>query len=72
MKFTVERIIDRIAVLEKENMAHIEIPLSMLPDGVMEGNVLIYDGRSYTVDSMAEEQVRERIIRKQRSVFKKR
>ena len=39
---------------------------------VKEGNVLIFDGTSYSIDPEAEARARERIISKQRSIFKKR
>ncbi|MBE6784977.1 MAG: DUF3006 domain-containing protein [Ruminococcaceae bacterium] len=72
MKLTVERISDGIAVLEKEDMTHLEVSINSLPDGVKEGNVLIFDGTSYSIDPEAEARARERIISKQRSIFKKR
>lgn len=71
MKLTVERITEGIAVLEKEDMSHIEVPVSVLPEGVREGNILDYNGVIYTVDSAAENAARKRIIAKQRSIFKK-
>ena len=71
MKLTVERITEGIAVLEKEDMSHIEVPVSALPEGVREGNMLDFNGETYTVDSFAENAARERIIAKQRSIFKK-
>lgn len=71
MKFTVDRIVEGFAVVEKEDLSHENIPLSILPDGTKEGSVLIFDGENYTFDPHAESEARERILRKQRSVFKK-
>ena len=72
MKLTVDRIEEGFAVLEKDDLTHENIPLSLLPDGIKEGSVLSFDGETYTLDPDAEAEARERIIRKQRSVFKKR
>ena len=71
MRLTVERIVEGIAVLEKEDMTHIEVPAGKLPSGVKEGNVLVFDGKDYSIDADAEIAARERIISKQRSIFKK-
>lgn len=72
MKLTVDRITEGIAVLEKEDMSHIEVPVADLPQNVKEGNVLDFDGCVYSIDSRTEDAVRQRIISKQRSIFKKR
>lgn len=72
MKLTVERIVEGVAVLEKEDLSHIEVEISLLPEGIREGNVLIYDGSAYSLDEEAEKKQRTRIINKQRSAFKKR
>lgn len=72
MKLTVERIIQGIAVLEKEDGAHLEVSLGKLPVGIKEGNVLSFDGTAYCLDAQAEAQARARIINKQRTAFKKR
>lgn len=71
MKLTVDRITEGIAVLEKEDMSHIQISLDKLPLGVKEGNILVFDGAAYHIDAEAEASARERIICKQRSIFKK-
>ncbi len=71
MRLTVDRIVEGLAVLEKEDMTHIEVPVSALPSGVKEGNILVFDGEIYHIDADAEAVARERIINKQRSIFKK-
>ena len=71
MKLTVERIYQDFAVLEKEDMSHIETSTKLLPKGLKEGNVLVFDGSDYLVDAEAEVEARARIIEKQRSIFKK-
>ena len=72
MKLTVDRIEEGFAVLEKYDLTHENIPLSLLPYGIKEGSVLSFDGETYALDPDAEAEARARIIRKQRSVFKKR
>ena len=72
MKLTVDRIEEGFAVLEKDDLTHENIPLSLLPDGIKEGSVLSFDGETYALDPDAEAEARARIIQKHRSVFKKR
>ena len=72
MKLTVDRIEEGFAVIEKEDLTHETISLSLLPEGTKEGSVLVFDGTTYSLDLEAEKEARERIIKKQRSVFKKR
>ena len=71
MKLSVDRIVEGIAVLEKEDMSHIEVELALLPDDVKEGSVLSFDGERYKLDSSEEELRRQRILEKQRMLFKK-
>lgn len=71
MKLTVDRIEEGFAVLERDDLTHENVPLSLLPDGIKEGSVLSFDGGTYALDTDAEAEARERIIRKQRSIFKK-
>lgn len=71
MKLIVDRIVEGIAVLEKEDLSHIEVSLEVLPDVTKEGSVLTFDGNRYTIDIDAEAEARSRIISKQRSIFKK-
>lgn len=72
MKLTVDRIEEGFAILEKEDMTHETVALSLLPQETKEGSVLLFDGTTYSLDLDAENEARERIIKKQRSVFKKR
>lgn len=71
MKLTVDRIVEGVAVLEKEDMTRTEIEASLLPEGVREGSVLSFDGVNYTLDLSEEEARRKRILEKQRMLFKK-
>lgn len=72
IKLTVDRIEDGIAVLEKEDLSYENVLVEILPEGTKEGSVLVFDGTAYLLDVDAEKEAKERIIRKQRAVFKKR
>lgn len=69
---TVDRIVDGIVVLEKEDMTHIQIDITLLPQGIKEGSVLDFDGTTYKINFEAENEARKRIIQKQRNIFRKR
>lgn len=71
MRLTVDRIVEGIAVLEKDDLSHTEVSVYLLPDGTKEGSVLAFDGNTYTLDADAEAEARARIINKQRSIFRK-
>lgn len=71
MKLTVDRIVEGIAVLEREDMSHTEIELSLLPEGTKEGSVLLFDGTAYTLDTDEEDERRRRILEKKKMLFKK-
>lgn len=71
MKYIVDRIEEGIAILEKEDLTHVEAKLSELPLGIREGSVLIFDGNTYTVDTDVEAQRKKRIYEKQHMLFKK-
>ena len=70
MKLTVDRIVEGIAVLEREDMSHTEIELSLLPEGTKEGSVLLFDGTAYTLDTGEEDERRRRILEKKKMLFK--
>ena len=71
MKLIVDRIEEGIAVLEKEDMTHIHINLSDLPENTKEGSVLSFDGTTYILDSDEEERRRKRILEMQNMILKK-
>lgn len=71
MKLTVDRIVEGIAVLEKEDLSHIEVPLISLPKGTKEGSVLNFDGTTYTADEDEEAERKRRIAEKQKLIFGK-
>ena len=54
-KLIVDRIVGDVAVLEKEDRSHIEVPLSDIGTDIKEGSVLLFDGSEYTADKESEE-----------------
>lgn len=71
MILTVDRIEEGIATLEKEDMTHIQISISLLPEGTKEGSVLNFDGAEYTLDAEEEERRRKRMLELQSRLYKK-
>lgn len=66
---SVDRIENSVAVCEKEDMTTVELPLSVLPNGVREGSVLAFENGVYTIDKSEEERRKERISKLQNSIF---
>lgn len=71
MMLIVDRVEEGIAVLEKENLTHIYVNISELPDGTKEGTVLMFDGTTYTIDTEEEERRRKRMLELQSRLLKK-
>ena len=61
-KLIVDRIVGDIAVLEKEDRSHIEVPLSEMAIQIKEGSVLLFDGGVYTTDEDSEALRRKKIF----------
>lgn len=72
MKLIVDRIENDVAVLEKDDLSHININLSDLPEGTKEGSVIILnaDG-SYKLDLDEEEARKKKMLELQKKLFKK-
>lgn len=71
MRFTVDRIEEGIAVLEKEDLTHIDISLENLPQGVKEGSILLFDGVNFIIDTNSESNIRKSMLEKQNLLFKR-
>lgn len=64
MRFAVDSIVDEIAVLENiETKEKKEVPLSILPEEIQEGNILLYN-ENYTLDKQYETKRRESLREK--------
>lgn len=70
MQFIVDRIEEGIAVCEKEDLSHVQIPLSSLPQGTQEGSVIIQDENgNYILDRQTEAERRESMLKLQQMLF---
>lgn len=70
MQFIVDRIEEGIAVCEKEDLSHVQIPLSSLPKGTQEGSVIIQDENgNYILDRQTEAERRESMLKLQQMLF---
>ena len=67
-KLIVDRIVGDIAVLEKEDRSHIEVPLSEIAIQIKEGSVLLFDGGVYTADEDSEALRRKKIFEMQQKL----
>ena len=70
IKYTVDRVEDGIVTLEKEDLTHTEYKESDFLFSVKEGNVLLFDGERFHLDTAEEDVIRERMLKKQRNIFK--
>ena len=71
-KLIVDRIVGEIAVLEKEDRSHIEVPLSEIAVRIKEGSVLLFDGAGYTADEDSEALRRKKIFEMQQKLKNRR
>ena len=70
-KLIVDRIVDDIAVLEKDDRSHIEVSLSEIACEIKEGSVLLFDGSEYTADKESEEARRKNLFEMQERLKRK-
>ena len=69
-RYIVDRVEDGIAVLEKEDLTHVEIPVSEIDYEVKEGNALLFESGKLTLDEAYEAERRRKIFEKQKNIFK--
>ncbi len=70
-KLIVDRIVDGIVVLEKDDKTHIEVPLSDIGIDIKEGSILHFDGSVYTADTVSEDERRKRLFEMQERLKRK-
>ena len=70
-KLIVDRIVDNIAVLEKEDGSHIEVPVTEIGVEIKEGSVLLFDGIGYLADDKSETERRKKLFEMQERLKKK-
>ena len=69
-RYIVDRVEDGIAVFEKEDLTHVEIPVSEIGYEVKEGNALLFESGKLTLDEAYEAERRRKIFEKQKNIFK--
>jgi len=72
MKYTVDRIEEGIAVCEDGNENIVKIQLSLLPDGVKEGDMLEASNDGFVICREETEERRKKMADLQKSIFTKR
>ena len=60
-RYIVDRIEGAYAVCEQDDLQMIDIALENLPEGLMEGDCLVFDGSMYYIDALYTQE-RRRII----------
>lgn len=70
-KLIVDRIVGNIAVLEKEDRSHIEVPADEIGVDIKEGSVLLFDGERYSADKNSEDERRKKIFEMQERLKRK-
>ena len=68
-KYCIDRFEEDIAILEREDQAFIEVPVSLLPEDVTEGDCLIFEDEVYIKDEAETDERRTRIEKKMRTLF---
>lgn len=65
MKYSIDRIEGNIAILEDINTKEkIELDISLLPNNIKEGNILLLKDNIYIIDETEEDLKRKRIMEK--------
>lgn len=71
MHYTVDRIENGIAVLEDDMLMLLPVPLKLLPEGIREGSILVYDGSSYVIRHDEEAEQRKKLFALQKKLLGK-
>ncbi len=67
--WSVDRVENGIALLENDRREQKKVPVSQLPEGVKEGDVLAEKGGGFRIDAQEAARRREEIIRLQNELF---
>lgn len=71
MKYAIDRIIDDIVVLENiETKTPKEVNISLLPENIKEGNIIVFENKEYKLD-LTEEELRRKIIQEKFNKLRK-
>ena len=70
MRYIVDRIEGGVAVLERDDLELVDVPLSELPEGVRQHDCLEEDGGSWRMDLDRTSERKRRIEEKMRRLFR--
>lgn len=70
-KLIVDRIVGDIAVLEKDDRSHIEVPVDEIGFLIKEGSILLFDGEKYSADKESEDTRRKKLFEMQQKLKKR-
>ena len=71
-KLIVDRIEEGYAVLEKEDLSHVNVFADALGFSVTEGDILIFDGEKYSKDPDEKDARRQKLLMMQKKLKEKR
>ena len=71
MKFTVDRIEDDIAVLEDKNLKYHLVKISELPEGISDGDILMFSDGKYYKDKQGTSLRRKQMYKRYAALFGK-
>ena len=69
-RYIVDRVENNIAVLERDDLTHMEIQVLEIGFEVKEGNALLFENSKFTLDEAYEAERRRKIFGKQKNIFK--
>lgn len=69
MRYIVDRIEGGVAVLERDDLAFEDVPLSKLPEGTAQHDCLEYEGGAWRIDRERTEERKRAIAEKMGNLF---
>lgn len=70
MRYIVDRVEGDVAVLERDDLEIVDVPLSELPEGVRQHDCLEEDGGAWRIDRDRTAERKRRIEEKMRKLFR--
>lgn len=70
-KIIIDRIEERFAVAEKEDLSHIRLPLSDFDFTVSEGDILLFDGEKYIKSDAEKDEKKRKLLLMQEKLKEK-
>lgn len=69
MRYIVDRIEGGVAVLERDDLEFVDVPLSVLPEGVRQHDCLEEDGGAWRIDRDRTAERKRRVEERMRRLF---